>query len=70
MLKLNMKNESYTLFAAVFYLPPKFSTRQIDVGLFYECLLSEIYEFQNQGRIYTIICGDFHGRVGSLYDFI
>jgi hypothetical protein len=67
-LKMTHKFDNFCMYACVCYLPPKFTTRQVDVNGFYDALLSNIYEFQDCGTIF--VCGDFNSRTGNLSDFI
>ena len=50
------------------YLPTENSSRAFDVNGFYDTLLADIYNYQNDGLIY--VCGDFNSRCGDLDDFI
>lgn len=67
-LKMVHKFEQFTLMPCVCYLPPENSSRYFNVNTFYDCLLTDIYAFQNDGMIY--VCGDFNSRCGGLDDFI
>lgn len=49
-------------------MPPKYSTRQLDVNTFYDNILASIYEYQDIGTVF--ICGDFNSRIGDTSDFI
>ena len=49
-------------------MPPKYSTRQIDVNAFYDTILTSVYEYQSLGTIF--VCGDFNSRIGDSSDFI
>ena len=68
LLSLKSKTDSVNFNICVCYLPPLNSSRQIDAQRFYDCLLANIYEYQNHGRIF--ICGDFNSRCGDMVDFI
>ena len=46
----------------------KNSTRQLDKDVFFDTLISQIYEFQNFGPF--LICGDFNSRCGEENDYI
>ena len=50
-LSLKSKTDSVNFNICVCYLPPLNSSRQIDAQKFYDCLLANIYEYQNHGRI-------------------
>ena len=39
----------------VCYLPPKNSTRQIDVNTFYDNILANIFEYQDIGTVYIYV---------------
>ena len=65
---LKGKCTSKSFYVCICYLPPKNSTRQVDVAAFYDRLLSNIYEYQNDGTIF--ICGDFNSRCGNECDYI
>ena len=52
----------------VCYLPPLNSSRQVDAQKFFDCLLANIFELQNDGKMF--ICGDFNSRCGDMLDFI
>ena len=43
-LKLKHKYDDFYLFPCVCYLPPKYSTRQIDVNTFYDSILANIFD--------------------------
>ena len=43
-------------------------SRQVDAQKFFDCLLTNIFEFQNNGNMF--ICGDFNSRCGEMLDFI
>lgn len=59
---------SHTFSAAVCYLPPANSTRQVDAADFYENLLANVYRFQKLGPF--IIMGDLNSRCGDSQDYI
>ena len=67
-LQLKSKTCDIIFNICVCYLPPLISWRQIDAQKFYDCLLTNIYEYQNQGKIF--ICGYFNSRCGDIVDFI
>lgn len=67
-LKLVHKTYDITILPCVCYLPPENSSRHFDVNSFYDQLLTNIYQFQNEGSIF--VCGDFNSRCGDLEDFI
>lgn len=67
-LKLKHKYYDFYLYPCVCYLPPKYSTRQLDVNTFYDNILASIYEYQDIGTVF--ICGDFNSRIGDTSDFI
>lgn len=52
----------------VCYLPPMNSSRQVDAQSFYDCLLTNIYQYQNDGMYF--ICSDFNSRCGDMLDYI
>ena len=67
---LNMKHKrtGFRFLPCECYLPPKNSSRRVDVYEFYDNLLANIYQFQDMGLLY--ICGDFNSRCGDNDDFI
>ena len=67
-IKLSHRVHNYKVNLCVCYLPPENSTRQIDQDLFFNTLLVQVYEYQNDGLFY--ICGDFNSRCADEYDFI
>jgi hypothetical protein len=38
----------------VCYLPPENSTRQVDKDVFFDTLISQVYEFQNYGHFFYL----------------
>ena len=56
------------IYLCVCYLPPDGSSRHNDGEQFYRDLMSQVYLYQNRGRI--LICGDFNSRIGNESDFI
>ncbi len=52
----------------VCYLPPEYSTRNVDASDFFDTLMLQIASYKD----YTVgyICGDFNSRCSSLLDFI
>ncbi|CAG2243151.1 unnamed protein product [Mytilus edulis] len=67
-LYLHHRLSNFRFNICVCYLPPDHSTRQVDKELFFDTLISQVYEFQNDGLFY--ICGDFNSRCGDEYDYI
>ena len=67
-LSLKSKLKKQNLNICVCYLPPLNSSRQIDAQSFYDCLLTSVYRYQNDGELF--ICGDFNSRCGDMQDFI
>ena len=65
---LKLKLCQSNLNICVCYLPPLNSSRQIDAQSFYDCLLTNIYNYQNDGDLF--ICGDFNSRCGDMQAFI
>ena len=62
------KTENFVLLPCVCYLPPENSSRRVDVNEYFDNLLTDFYQFQNNGLVF--ICGDFNSRCGDLEDFI
>ena len=67
-IQLKHKIDNFSLIPCVCYLPPENSSRRIDVNLYFDSLLADIYKYQKIGNIF--ICGDFNSRCGDLDDFI
>ena len=67
-LHLEHKHEGFSLIPCVCYLPPENSSRSTDANIFFDTLLTDLYNYQNLGTVF--ICGDFNGRCGNLEDFI
>jgi len=59
---------NFKINVCVCYLPPENSTRQVEKEYFFDSLLSQVYEYQNDGLFF--ICGDFNSRCGEEYDYI
>lgn len=67
---LNCKKtiDNSKVFACCCYLPPNYSTRQVDAHEFFDTLLSSIYKYQDEGLLF--ICGDFNSRCSNTADYI
>ncbi|CAG2252849.1 unnamed protein product [Mytilus edulis] len=62
------KNSDFRFNICVAYLPPENSTRQVDKDVFFDTLITQVYEHQNSGPF--LICGDFNSRCGDENDYI
>ncbi|CAG2223097.1 unnamed protein product [Mytilus edulis] len=62
------KNSDFRFNICVAYLPPENSTRQVDKDVFFDTLITQVYEHQNSGPFF--ICGDFNSRCGDENDYI
>ncbi|CAC5415626.1 unnamed protein product [Mytilus coruscus] len=62
------KKSDFKFSVCVAYLPPENSTRQVDKDVFFDTLISQVYEHQNSGPFF--ICGDFNSRFGDENDCI
>ena len=62
------KCSSFAFKVCVCYLPPKYSSRQVDMLDFFDNLLTQIYLYQKDGLF--LICGDFNSRIGNSMDYI
>ena len=60
------KVTSQVFFAAVCYLPPVGSGRDVDIEELFQILCEQMQKFQAEGQI--IVCGDFNARCGGLQD--
>ena len=67
-LELLYKTAKERLRFCVCYLPPKHSSRAMNAEDFFQTLMYNIYEFQNNSLI--TIFGDFNARVDNVDDFI
>ena len=67
-LELLHKTTKECLRFCVCYLPPKNSPRAVNAEDFFQTLMYNIYEFQNNSLI--TVFGDFNARVGNAEDFI
>lgn len=67
-LKLIHKYDDFVLLPCVCYLPPENSSRHVDANVFFDNLLTDVYQYQNDGLLY--ICGDFNSRCGDMDDYI
>jgi hypothetical protein len=59
---------NFKINVCVCYFHPENSTRQVGKEYFFDSLLSQIYEHQND--VLFVICGDFNSRCGHEYDYI
>ncbi|VDI22790.1 Hypothetical predicted protein [Mytilus galloprovincialis] len=59
-----------TFCICVCYLPPKGSTRTNDPEQFYSDLTRQVYMYQNLGKLYILVVGDFNSRCLDTSDFI
>lgn len=57
-----------SLYVCSIYLPPRFSSRAVNVNEFYDSLLSQIYTIPG-GRMFHL-CGDLNSRIGENFDYI
>jgi hypothetical protein len=57
---------NFKINVCICYIPPENSTRQVEKEYFFDSLLSQVYEYQNDGLFF--ICGDFNSRCGHDYD--
>ena len=64
----NHKHSDFKFNVCVCYLPPENSTRQVDKDVFFDTLISQVYEFQKFAPF--LICGDFNSRCGEEDDYI
>ena len=60
---------TFTINICVCYLPPEESSRRVNPHGFYDTLITQIYQYQDNGNM-NFICGDFNGRYGVEDDFI
>ena len=67
-IKLKSKESDLCYCLCVCYLPPEGSSRHSDPNSFFNDLLCQTYEYQNEGII--CISGDFNARIGHNTDFI
>ena len=44
------------------HVPPEESSRRVNPHDFYDTLISQIYQYQDNGNM-NFICGDFNGRL-------
>lgn len=65
---LTDKSTTEKLLFCVCYVPPANSTRQINVGEYFDTLMTKIHQYQNKGLV--TLCGDFNIRIGNHDDFI
>lgn len=67
-IELHHKLTKERLRLCVCYLPPGNSSRNINAEDYFNTLMYNIYEFQNDSLI--TVCGDFNARIGDNDDFI
>lgn len=67
-MKFKSKLSNFTLVLAVCYLPPAESCRALDLDLYFQNLLQQVYIYQKLGRV--MICGDLNAHVGQNSDYV
>jgi hypothetical protein len=58
---------NFKITVCVCYLAHENLTRQVEKEFLFYSLLSQVYEYKNDGLFF--ICGDFNSRCGDEYDY-
>ena len=66
LVKLQRKETSQAVFAAVWYFPPAGSSRDIDIEERFHALREQVNQFKMEGQV--VVCDDFNARCGGLSD--
>lgn len=66
--KLSHRVENFSICVAVCYLPPEYTTRNVDGEAFFDTLLYQVYMYQKEGPF--MIIGDFNARCGVDQDYV